>query len=378
MTKEINLLVDAHVFDGMFQGTRTFLKGIYSNLDTEKYSIKVFLAANEISNLKKEFEGVNNIEFVKLKYKNKFLRLGYEIPKIIRELNIDFAHFNYYLPLFLNKKCRYIVTIHDILFLDYPQYFPKTYYYKNKFLFKWAAKRAEILNTVSDYSAERLKVNFNIWNKEISVLPNAIGEDFYTPRDKVSDREYIKDKFGASNFIIYVSRLEPRKNHIALIEAYRSLKLWEKDIELVFVGKNAIENKELAGKIEEIKIQSKHKFYHFENINFKDLKAFYNAAIVSVFPSYCEGFGIPPLESAALQTPTICSNSTAMEEFKFFEKNHIDPSQEHLEQALNNMLLQIKENSLHQELVEISNTIQSKYQWNIGAERLSASIIAAL
>lgn len=372
--REYNLFVDAHVFDGIFQGSRTFLKGIYSNFDTKKYSIKIYLAANNIENLKDEFRGVENIEFIKLQSKNKFIRLAYEIPMLISKLKIDFAHFNYYLPLFLNKDCSYIVTIHDVIFLDYPQYFPKSYFLKNKILFEIAAKRADLLNSVSVYSAMRIKEKFEL-DKVIDVIPNAIDEKYHTHADKVNDKNYINKKFGISNYLLYVSRLEPRKNHMTLLRTYDELRLWEQDIELLFIGKKAMENLELDCYFEEIKTKSNGKVHHLEYVNNEDLMIFYNAATIACFPSLCEGFGIPPLESAAIKTPTICSNLTAMQEFQFFGKFHIDPTNKvELKYIVAQTLEDIKSGLIYSEMDYISKVIIEKYKWKNTADLLGESI----
>ena len=374
--KDLRLLVDAHVFDGMFQGTRTFLKGIYSTLDTAKYNITVFLVAANIKNLKDEFSGIPNIEFIRLRSTNKFVRLAYEIPKIIRKLNIDYAHFNYYLPLFLNKNCKFIVTIHDVLFLDYPNYFPKSYYFKNKILFRHAAKKADILTSVSNYAADRIKNKFNLPDKAITILPNAVDQEFKIYEDKKVSQHYIKEKYGISNFFVYVSRIEPRKNHIALLEMYEKLSLWNRNIQLVFIGKMDIEDESFIAKYNSLVKKSNGRVFHLTGIGFKDLKSFYNAALVAFFPSLCEGFGIPPLESAVMKTPTICSNLTAMEEFNFFGKYHIDPRDKNIfNRKVMSMLEEIGEGNQQSSLSNISSAIINKYDWNKTSEILAQTII---
>ena len=136
------LFVDAHTFDESHQGIRTFIKGVYEEIDVHSSELHIYLAANNIDNLKKEFRDQPNFKYIKLKSKNKYIRLAYEIPKIIKCNTFDYAHFNYYLPLFLNKKCKYIVTIHDVLFIDFPQYFPLKYRLINTILFKRLLKKS--------------------------------------------------------------------------------------------------------------------------------------------------------------------------------------------------------------------------------------------
>ena len=374
-TKKI--LVDAHTFDEAHQGIRTFLKGIYTTFKiTESDDIIIYLAANNIENLKIEFNENNNIKFIKLKFKNKYLRLAYEIPKIIYKHKFQFAHFNYYLPLFLNKKCKYIVTLHDVLFIEYPEYFPLKYRIINSFLFKRSAKKANILTTVSNYSSNQLKKFFNLKNKAITVLPNAVGPIYSVNHDKKEHIEYIKRKYGIKNYIIYVSRIEPRKNHYKLIMAYKELKLWERDIPLVLIGKTSFKDVKLNFLIEEVKKLSSGNLIRIKDVPTNELIKFYNAALLSVFPSLCEGFGIPPLESAALKTPTICSNVTAMTDFTFFKEYFFDASTiENIKDKIDITLSEINTEKMKSDFKRISSIIKKEYSWSNTSNLLKEIII---
>jgi glycosyltransferase involved in cell wall biosynthesis len=365
------LFVDAHTFDENHQGIRTFLKGIYEEIDLNPNQVEVILVANKIENLKKEFKN-QNFKYIKLKYENKYLRLAYEIPKLIKTHNIDFAHFNYFLPLFLSRKCKYIVTIHDILFIDYPQFFPKRYQLINTFLFKRSARKADMLTTVSEYSRERIIKHFKIKDKSISILPNAVNSIYKQSHEKESDKLFIKRKFGIEKYIILVSRLEPRKNHITLLEAYKELKLWKKGYSMVFIGKETFKNQKLKSEINLVNSISHNKIYHLTDISELDLVKFYNAAEFSVFPSLCEGFGIPPLESAAMKTPTLCSNVTAMGDYDFFGDYLFDP---HSKSQLKIKIEKIIDSKIKMDLNNVSKKIQDYYSWQKTAKILSQLIL---
>lgn len=362
------LLVDAHTFDENHQGIRSFIKGIYSAIDVKPDDLEIFLIANDIDNLKQEFKHQKYFKFIKLKHTNKYIRLAYEIPKLINRLNVDFAHFNYFLPLFLSKKCKYIVTIHDVLFIDYPQYFPKKYRIINTLLYKRSVEKAHILTTVSEYSRQTIKKNFNVSQKPITILPNAVNPIYSKYHDKQSDRLYMKNKFGLDKYIIFVSRFEPRKNHIGLLRAYKELKLWEDGYSLVFVGKETFENPALSAEIESVNIASKNMIFKIEDVNNDDLVRFYNAANLAVFPSLCEGFGIPPLESAILKTPTLCSNATAMSDFDFFGDFLFNPFSD---EELKIKMYDVLQEKVTEDLDKISQTISERYSWKKTAFKLT-------
>ena len=106
-----------------------------------------------------------------------------------------------------------------------------------------------------------------------------------------------------------------------------------------------------------------------------DLLEFYRAAEVFVYPSRAEGFGIPPLEAAALGTPVICSNTSGMEQFSFFGEYHIDPFDlDGLKTKLVKILQTPPPSGI---LEERSALIRQQYSWDRAAEALYESIIFA-
>lgn len=369
--KKTRLLIDAHTFDESHQGIRTFLKGLYSAIEFDENELEIILVANNLENLKKEFKHQRHFKFVKLNFTNKYVRLAYEIPKIIKNLEIDFAHFNYFLPLFLNRNCKYIVTIHDVLFLDFPEFFPKKYQIVNSFLYGRSARKTQILTTVSEYSKQKITEHFNTKDKPIYILPNAVNEEYLKPQNKEEDKEFISRQFNINKYIIFVSRLEPRKNHAIILKAYKQLELWKRGYSVLFIGKETFKNETLNNLITEVNNISNGKIAHLENVKNEDLIKFYNAAELSIFPSVCEGFGIPPLESGVLLTPTICSNTTAMRDFDFFGEDLIDvTSLELLKNRIENALVN-KNDSRYE---RVSNKIKERYSWSNTAKILQSLI----
>jgi len=360
--KTKKILVDCHVFDETFQGTTSYLKGLYSELIQDK-SKTYYLVANHPDKLEKIFDKHQNVFYLKYKFKNKFLRLLFDIPFLIRKHKIDFAHFQYIVsPI---KMCKYIVTVHDVLFLDFPKYFPKSYKVKNGFLFKWSAKKSDIVLTVSEYSKQRIQKHFGISN--IFVTHNAIDPLFLEEYNKREVQAYIKHTFGIENFFLFVSRFEPRKNHLTLLKVFVENKYYS-DRMLVFIGNKAIDCEELDKYYQELPKEIKEKIKFLEKIKFTDLVAFTKAADLSVYPSIAEGFGIPPLESLAAETPVICSNSTAMSDFKFIKPFLFNP---------------LDKNELNQKIIQALNhtdwkankqKMLEKYSWEKSANEFLKAI----
>ena len=106
-----------------------------------------------------------------------------------------------------------------------------------------------------------------------------------------------------------------------------------------------------------------------DSVPHEDLWAFYRAAALFVYPSLGEGFGIPPLEAAAVGTPVVCARNTAMVDFEFFPYL-VDLNQpESLEKAMNAAL-----NDPEYPAQQIAEAIQNQYNWSASAKSLAQAI----
>lgn len=367
---KIRLFVDAHVFDEKFQGTRTFIKGIYSIL-AQQQGLTVYMGAFDIDNLKKDFPENDNIVFIKYKSRSGFSRLLYDIPLIIKRHKIGYAHFQYIIPIW--KNCRYVTTIHDVIFNEYPGEFPLSYRLIKNFLFGSAARRSDIVTTVSGYSKAAIQKYLGIKPGKIHITHNGVSSKFFEPYDKKQAEDYIYNKYGIRKIILYVSRIEPRKNHISLLNAFLDLKLYSRGYHLALIGYESIKVPAFDKTVDNLPPEAKQFVFISSEIDDTDLLALYRASTVFVYPSKAEGFGIPPLEAAALKVPVICSNTTAMSDFTFFGGNHIDPSDHDLlKRRLSDTIDRPHDEAY---LTGLAETIRQQYSWTASAENLYQAIL---
>jgi len=191
-----------------------------------------------------------------------------------------------------------IIVIHDLAFLRYPEWFSKKFYLFYRILVPRLAKKARKIITVSNFSKKEIINLLGIYSKKVDVVYNGITEKFFW------DPSIKKE-----NFILAVSSLNPRKNFKNLVLAFKKLKL--KKYKLLIVGsKNKIfSNIEIQKLLMEI-----------PNVEFTDyvsdeeLIHLYQKAKLFVYPSFYEGFGLPPLEAMACGTPVIVSNVASLPE----------------------------------------------------------------
>lgn len=360
--KYIKIFVDCHVFDGNFQGTTTYIKGLYSELIQDK-NYQFFFAANDKEKLKTIFGTQDNVTYVSYKFSNKFSRLLFEIPRIIKKNNIDYAHFQYVTPPF--KYCKYIVTIHDVLFLDFPHYFPWIYRLKNKLLFKTSAQLSDVVLSVSAYSKNQLQKHFRL--NTVTVTPNAVDPVYFEKYDKIQSKEYVVNKFKVRDYFIYVSRWEPRKNHDSLLKVFVENDFY-KTHDLVFIGDKAIDNKTYNNYYATLPKEIKAKIFTFNKVSFDDLVELVRGADLSIYPSIAEGFGIPPLESLAASVSTICSNTTAMSDFEFLNDCLFNPLD--LKDLKDKIEIGLNDTKIPQK----KETMMAKFNWKFAAEQFKKAI----
>lgn len=358
----MKLLVDCHCFDyHTTEGINTYIQGLYSAMVKIAPDIDFYFAGYYTKRLQEIFGTNPNIHYVRLRFRNNILRLLFEFPTIIKKNKIDIAHYQYIQPPL--KNCKTIITLHDILFKDFPSLFPLKYRLSKDLLFRYSSKKTDLLLTVSEYSRERISFFYGINNNKIIVTPNAVSKDL-ADVDLESSKHFTSLK-GIDKYILYVSRIEPRKNQLALLRAYLELDLAEKGIDLVFIGRKTLSTPELDSVIHSIGKQIGKHIHILNQVSFEELKMWYRAASLFVYPSIAEGFGIPPIEAGMAEIPCICNNQTAMADFTFFEDNLIDINDSNLLKMLICKNLEKKQN-----LTRIKAAIVSKYDW----ERIANSL----
>lgn len=361
------LFVDGRSFDTEYQGTRTYIENLYRVID-QIGDFEIYIATEKPEFTQTFFPGSINIRYLTYQTKSKLKRVLSELPAMAKRYNFHAAHFQYVAtPM---KNAVSVVTIHDILFKDFPDEFSLPYRLVRSAGFYMSAKRADVLTTVSSYSRKALAKHFRIPPQKIHVVPNGVGPFYFKPYDKTESQKFVSQRFGINNYLLYVSRLEPRKNQLALLEAYLDLKLYSANKQLVFVGKKSISIPQMETLLESLDGPIRKQIHFLEDISNADLRSLYQAADLFIYPSKAEGFGIPPLEAAALNVPTICSNSTAMADFDFFGSNHISPEKNSIQKAIKTHF-----SNPVQDNYNISEIIRSKYSWEKAASTLNQLIL---
>lgn len=247
----------------------------------------------------------------------------------IKKDNVEIYHgLSGEIPIGLHKSgVKTLVTIHDLIFMRYPNlysYFDrKIHYYK----FKYAAHKADLVIAISEQTKKDIVTYLKINPDKIKVIYQGCAPVF---KEAISSEfiELTRAKYQLpTNFILNVGTIEKRKNVLSVIKAIKEI-----DIQLVIIGKKTAYFNEINKYISENNLENKVIF--LENLELKELAAIYRMASIFLYPSIFEGFGIPIIEALYSKTPVITSKGGCFAEAGGENSIYID--------ALNTMELRIE------------------------------------
>lgn len=232
------------------------------------------------------------------------------LTKSARRLDI-FHGLSHELPYGLPDKVKKVVTVHDLIFYRYPEYYKKVdvAIYKQKV--KSACQRAHRIVAISHQTAQDIHDFLGVPSEKITVVYQGCHPRFMEkiPEEGLSE---IRKKYNLpSRYLLNVGTIERRKNIKTVIEAL-ALIPENLRIPLVIVGRKTAYADEVLDRARQLHVAS---FIHIiDNLPFPDLPAIYQAADVFLYPSLFEGFGIPVIEAIWSGVPVITSTGSCFSE----------------------------------------------------------------
>ena len=234
----------------------------------------------------------------------------YRISKSADNLKLDLYHgLSNELPVGIENVCPSVVTIHDLIFLRYPDTYPwlDRKIYERKFLS--AANRSDHIIATSEQTANDIMKFYGIDSKKITVVYQCCHPRFRHTIDDPSLEQVRKMYQLPEQFVLSVGAFHPRKNQALILSALKEAKT-DEALSLVLVGSGPME-KTLRKQASQLGLQDR---VHFlTNVGPADLPALYKAASMFIYPSHFEGFGIPVLEGMTCGTPVITSDNSLRE-----------------------------------------------------------------
>jgi glycosyltransferase involved in cell wall biosynthesis len=251
-----------------------------------------------------------------------------------------------------------VATVHDLAFVAMPdtvspvtlegleRHLPGTLYH------------ADLLIAVSDATAGDLADRLTVSRRSIRTIHEGVDPGFADgatndPPDEIPEA-----------YLLFVSTLEPRKNVLGVLRAFRLLVEWGYQGDLVLVGRWGWRTDTIREEFESSPVRNR--ILHLDYVDRPQLASLYGRADALLFPSWLEGFGLPLLESMACGTPVVTSGTTAMPEIAGPAAIYVDPESPHSIASATAALLRDPQH--RDRLVALGKERAQKFSWDRAAE----------
>ncbi len=300
-------------------------------------------------------EADHTITTVIPKYKNRYYQQIWEhtlLPFHARKYDILYCPSNI-APLYLPKKTKLALTLHDLAFLDFPKQYSSVFQKYYAFLVPKNIQRAEYILTISNFSKKRIIQEYPWVKNRISIIHHGISSHFLPSSQPKSD------------YVLYVGTMNRIKNFQVLLEIFLTPEFKNIDLKMILPNASTFSDDEHIN----ILIRRSKKANNIDiidHVNQDELKTYYQNARLFVFPSFHESFGFPPLEAMACGTPVIVSNVTALPEVCGDAALYVDPYS--MEDISKKIQLLLSDTSLQEEYIAKGLAHVKTYTWERAAK----------
>lgn len=362
---DIRTLMDAR-YSGVSEYALNLVKEILK-LDHDNEYRLFYNCYGECPNIPK-FEG-GKAEVVKYNYPNKIfnylLAKIFNQPKIDKKLGVDLffmPHINF---IGLAGGAKSVITIHDLSFLRYPEFFSaRKNFWHSMVNVKKLLKKFDTIAAVSENTKRDIVELCGVAESKVKVIYSGVGKEYVRiTNNQETITKQVKNKYDLPDkFVLYLGTIEPRKNVDGIIRAYNKLRAASpelRDYKLIIAGAKGWKSEKIYEAWKKSEYMNDIKFLDY--IDSEDKVFLYNLAGVFVYPSFYEGFGLPPLEAMACGCPVVASYSASLPEVVGDAGLMVDPYD------VNAMAGAIKEiltdASLKNKLVERGLKQAKKFSW---------------
>lgn len=262
-----------------------------------------------------------------------------------------------FIPLDIRSK-KIVTTVHDFSFHLYPEWHPRERIaYLSKNFFK-RIEKADLIITVSRYIEREALELLKGKDLRIVTIYNGCNHALFNPPKRAEEKK--ANLLG--NYILFVGSIEPRKNLLGLLKAYLLLpEYMKKDFQLLLIGYRGWGNQEILEQMDQLKGRVNYLGY----LSGEELAALYRGASCLVFPSFYEGFGLPPLEAMACGCPVIVSKIASLPEVCGDAGYYVDPYR--VESIAEGIYQVLTDESLRQSLIEKGPLRARLFSWEKSA-----------
>lgn len=297
------------------------------------------------------------------------IRIPLTLSAELRKNPVDVLHVQFTAPPFC--PCPVVVSIHDLSFEHLPQTFNRRSRTQLRLTVRHSARRAARILSLSEHTRRDIIETYGINEDHVDAIPLA-APDHFAPVHDNEELQRVRHTYGIDgDYILSVGSIQPRKNLARLIKAFASLRgdgSIAKLPQLVLAGKCAWLYDETLRALQES--GAKEAVVLTGYVPEGDLPALYSGALCFVYPSYFEGFGLPPLEAMKCGAPVIVGNMTSLPEVVGEAALMVDPFDvEAIGAAIKRL---IKDSELRAELSIKGQERASAFNWRDTARKTLA------
>lgn len=268
------------------------------------------------------------------------------------------------LPIGIRKTgIKSVVTIHDLIFLRYPQYYKPIDRKIYNFKFKYACEVADRIIAISESTKRDIMKYYNIPEEKIDVVYQGCDPRFAIKASE-EEKKRVKECYQLPDkYILNVGSIETRKNLMLVVQALKELPA---EIHLVAIGKKTNYSDAILAYAQENGIKNRLHLIH--KLPYQDLAAVYQGAELFVYPSRFEGFGIPIIEAMHSQLPVIAATGSCLEEAGGPHSLYVDPDDTPaLISAIHRVM---NENGLKEQMIAEGNKHLEQFREDVLAKSL--------
>ncbi len=362
--------IDARSIEENSSGVGRYLSSLLRYWKDEK-NVQFFLY---FKNIIPSDSFLNSENFIKknLKIKSNALFTHWFLPLQARKDRVDILFSpGYILPIFWKRKSA--VAIHDVYYEAQPDKFSWQSKW-DKILLKWVSRKsiekANLIFVPSEFTKKEILKYYKIKPKKIICLPLGVSEEWFDKNKKDNTLIFKKYNLEKDKYLIYFASIFNRRHLPECINAFKLVAKKLANIQFLIIGENHTNPFfDIDKLIKEINnFLRRTAIIHINKVDFEELITLVGNARVSIYLSDYEGFGLPPLESAACGTPVIVSNfgslSEVMADAAVYIKDPFD-----IKEIAGWIYLLFTDNEIHKILKEKGKERAKNFNWENCAKK---------
>ena len=305
--------IDAHAVGTRLAGNETYITNLVEALADVDTSNRYTLYVTKPAAVERFAGRWPNFAVRRTLPHSPVVRIPVTLSAELRRRPVDVLHVQFTAPPL--APCPGVVTIHDLAFEHLPATFKRRSWMQLRLTVRRTARRAAQIITVSEYSKRDIVETYRVEPGRVTVTHEAAAARFRPVSDERELRR-VRQLYGIEgDYILAVGSVQPRKNLARLVRAYSDLRRrpgQAKLPRLVVVGKLAWLYEETLRAVEECGVREDVTLTGY--VPEGDLPALYSGALCFAYPSFFEGFGLPPLEAMRCGTPVVVGDRTSLPE----------------------------------------------------------------